>query len=102
MDLAWPLLCALKGFDLSHDGDLPANHTGCGARAASGHAIPPLSSVMNSRRFNSLNCICYPCVYRKPRPFDRVTESRNVSRDDRADIFPLDPVCLALQAKEPI
>jgi hypothetical protein len=41
------------------------------------------------------------CVCRKPRPFDRVTESPNVGRDDRADILPVEPGCLALQAQEP-
>src|SRR6266446_2883190 len=41
------------------------------------------------------------CVYRKPRPFDLMTESLNVGQDGRADIPPVEPGCFALQTQEP-
>jgi hypothetical protein len=42
-----------------------------------------------------------PCVCRKHRPFDLMTESLNVGRDGRADISVLELGCLALQAQKP-
>ena len=41
------------------------------------------------------------CACRKPRPFDLVTESPSLDHDGRADILPLEPGYLALQAQEP-
>jgi len=43
----------------------------------------------------------YACVCRKRRPFDLMTESLIVGHDGRADILPLEPGYLALQAQEP-
>src|SRR5215470_14244843 len=40
-----------------------------------------------------------PCVYRKRRPFDLITESLNVGHDGRADILRLEPGCLALRER---
>src|SRR5262245_41424848 len=45
------------------------NFAGCCALAASGHAVAPPSSVMNSRRFNRFSCIRVPpawCTSRSP------------------------------------
>src|ERR1700730_16907713 len=42
-----------------------------------------------------------PCVYRKLVRFDLTTESLNVDHNGRADILPLEPVLLDLQAQEP-
>jgi hypothetical protein len=41
------------------------------------------------------------CVYRELRPYDYVTESPNVSGDDRSVLPLADPVRLAVQVEEP-
>jgi ABC-type uncharacterized transport system substrate-binding protein len=45
--------------------------------------------------------ICYGCVYRELRPYDYVTESPNVSGDDRSVLPLADPARLAVQVEEP-
>src|SRR5262249_16569479 len=42
-----------------------------------------------------------PCVYRELRPYDYVTESPNVSGDDRSVLPLADPARLAAQVEEP-
>jgi hypothetical protein len=37
------------------------------------------------------------CVYRKPRPFDLVKESRNVGHDGRAALLPFEAIGFAVQ-----
>ena len=41
------------------------------------------------------------CVYRELRPYDYVTESPNVSGDDRSVLPLADPTRLAVQVEEP-
>jgi hypothetical protein len=41
------------------------------------------------------------CVYRELRPYDYVTESPNVSGDDRSVLPLADPARLAVQVEEP-
>jgi NADPH2:quinone reductase len=41
------------------------------------------------------------CVYRKPRPFDLMKESRTVVHDGRATLLPFEAVTFALQADQP-
>jgi len=47
--------------------------SGCCARAASGHATAPPSSVKNLRRFSRSNCMCFP---RQPGKDGRIPISR--------------------------
>jgi hypothetical protein len=58
-------------------------------------------SDMFRRVFERVVEACIACVYRKLVRFDLTTESLNVDRNGRADILPLEPVRLDLQAQEP-
>jgi hypothetical protein len=77
-------------------GSLRAYYAGCGVPARGGQRHTACDSSADRK-----DAPLVGCVYRKPRPFDLVTESLNVGDNGRADFSLLEPGCLALQVQEP-